>query len=186
MLPSGDDAAIAIADAIGGTSANFVNMMNLSAQRLHLTQTHFINADGLTYYKTQPGKTTQSQASFNSTSASDLVHLARYALNNQSFAQIVRLQQFILPVTPEHHAYDWLTTNTLLATYIGTTGIKTGYTVEAGYVLVFSATNGNHHLIGVVMHEKDNKQRVADATALLNWGFALPLLPPPPTPTPSS
>jgi D-alanyl-D-alanine carboxypeptidase (penicillin-binding protein 5/6) len=185
LLPSGDDAAIAIADALGGTSANFVHTMNLYAQRLHLTQTHFINPDGLTYYKTQPGQKTQ-QASFNYTTAFDLVRLARYALNNQMFAQIVRLQQFILPATPEHHAYDWLTTNDLLATYIGATGIKTGYTVEAGYVLVFAAVNGNHHLIGVVMHEKDDHRRVADATALLNWGFALPLLPPPPTPTPAS
>lgn len=185
MLPSGDDAAIAIADAVGGTPANFVNMMNLYAQRLHLTKTHFINPDGLTYYQTQPGQTTQGQPSFNYTTASDLVHLAHYALNNQIFAQIVRLQQFILPATPDHHAYNWETTNNLLATYIGTTGIKTGYTVEAGYVLVFSATNGNHHLVGAVMQEKDDNQRVADATALLNWGFALPLLPPP-TPTPSS
>jgi D-alanyl-D-alanine carboxypeptidase (penicillin-binding protein 5/6) len=185
MLPSGDDAAIAIADALAGSSANFVNTMNLYAQRLHLTQTHFINPDGLTYYKTPPGQKTQ-QASFNDTSASDLVHLARYALHNQTFSQIVRLQQFILPATSEHHAYDWLTTNNLLATYIGTTGIKTGYTIEAGYVLVFSATNGNHHLIGVVLHDKNDNQRVADATALLNWGFALPLLPPPPTPTPAS
>lgn len=182
MLPSGDDAAMAIADAVGGTSANFVNMMNLYAQRFHLTRTHFINPDGLTYYTKQPGQKTQGQPSFNYTAASDLVHLARYAMNNQIFAQIVRLQQFVLPATPEHHTYDWLTTNNLLATYIGAIGIKTGHTVEAGYILVFSATNANHHLIGVVMHEKDDKTRVADATALLNWGFALPLLPPPPTP----
>ena len=207
MLPSGDDAAISIADAVGGTTTNFVNMMNLYAQRLHLTQTHFINPDGLTYYQTQSGQTpqsqptpglapqdqpipsgqtTQGQPSFNYTTAFDLVKLARYALDNQTFAQIVRLQRFILPATPDHHAYDWATTNNLLATYIGTTGIKTGYTVEAGYVLVFSATNGNHRLLGVVMQETDDNQRVADATALLNWGFALPLLPPPPTPTPSS
>jgi D-alanyl-D-alanine carboxypeptidase (penicillin-binding protein 5/6) len=183
LLPSGDDAAIAIADSVGGTSANFVNMMNIYAQRLHLTQTHFINPDGLTYYKTQPGKPTQ--ASFNYSTASDLAHLAHYALNNPIFAQVVRLQQFILPATSEHHAYDWVTTNDLLATYMGTTGVKTGYTVEAGYVLVFSATDNNHHLVGVVMHEKNDNQRVADATALLNWGFSLPLLPPP-TPTPSS
>lgn len=186
MLPSGDDAAIAIADAVGGTPTSFVNMMNLYAQRLHLTQTHFINPDGLTYYQTTQGQTTQGQTTqgqpnFNYTTASDLVHLAHYALNNPIFAQIVHLQRFMLPATPDHHAYDWETTNNLLATYIGTTGIKTGYTVEAGYVLVFSATNGNHHLVGAVMQEKDDNQRVADATALLNWGFALPLLPPPPS-----
>jgi serine-type D-Ala-D-Ala carboxypeptidase (penicillin-binding protein 5/6) len=200
MLPSGDDAAIAIADAVGGggSQANFVNMMNLYAQHLHLTQTHFINADGLTYYQTpqasqtpqanqtpQPGQTTQCQADFNYTTAFDLVKLARYALNNQIFAQMVQLQWYILPANADHHRYVWATTNDLLASYAGVTGIKTGHTIEAGYVLVFSATNGNHHLIGVVMQEKDTDQRVADAIALLNWGFALPLLPPP-TPTPSS
>jgi serine-type D-Ala-D-Ala carboxypeptidase (penicillin-binding protein 5/6) len=185
MLPSGDDAAIAIADAVGGTTANFVNMMNLYAQHLHLTQTHFINPDGLTYYQTQPGQTSQGQPIFNYTTAFDLVKLARYALNNQIFAQIVQLQWYIFPANSDHHRYVWATTNDLLASYAGVTGIKTGHTIEAGYVLVFSATNGNHHLIGVVMQEKDIDQRVADAITLLNWGFALPLLPPP-TPTPSS
>jgi D-alanyl-D-alanine carboxypeptidase (penicillin-binding protein 5/6) len=178
LLPSGDDAAIAIAETVGGTTANFVNMMNLFAQRLHLTQTHYINPDGLTY------KTPQGQPDPNHyTTAADLVQLTRYALNNQIFAQIVRLQRYVLPASPEHHSYVWETTNNLLATYAGTTGVKTGYTVEAGYVLVFAATSANHHLIGVVMQEKDDKQRLADAKTLLDWGFALPLLPPP-TPTP--
>ncbi|MBV9228246.1 MAG: D-alanyl-D-alanine carboxypeptidase, partial [Chloroflexi bacterium] len=153
LLPSGDDAAIAIADAVGGTTANFVNMMNLTARQLHLTQTHYINPDGLTY------KTPQGQPDPNHyTTASDLAQLAHYALNNQIFAQIVQLQRYVLPASPDHHAYVWDTTNNLLSTYAGATGVKTGYTVEAGYVLVFSATNANHHLIGVVMQEKDDKQ----------------------------
>jgi D-alanyl-D-alanine carboxypeptidase (penicillin-binding protein 5/6) len=184
MLPSGDDAAIAIADAVGGTTANFVNMMNLYAQQLHLTQTHYINPDGLTYYQTQQGKISQGQPEMNYTTAADLVKLAHYALNNQIFAQMVQLQWYILPANSEHHRYVWATTNDLLASYAGIIGIKTGHTVEAGYVLVFAATNANHHLIGVVMQEKDDNQRLVDATSLLNWGFALPLLPPP-TPTPS-
>src|SRR5947209_6579438 len=50
LLPSGDDAAVAIADALGGTPQNFVNTMNLYALRLHLFSTHYINSDGLTYY----------------------------------------------------------------------------------------------------------------------------------------
>jgi serine-type D-Ala-D-Ala carboxypeptidase (penicillin-binding protein 5/6) len=173
MLPSGDDAAIAIADAVGGTTSNFVQMMNMFAHRLHLTQTHYINPDGLTYL-TPRGQPDPNQY----TSAGDLAHLTRFAMANPFFAQLIELQHFVLPASTVHHAYTWDSINTLLSTYPGTTGVKTGYTVEAGYCLVFAATRGGHHLIGVVLHEPDAAQRFADASMLLDWGFALPLLPP--------
>ena len=87
MLPSGDDASIAIAGAVGGSTANFVNLMNLFAYRLHLFQTHYINPDGVTYYdangKSIPGHYTTPY---------DLVRLASYALTIPLFAQIVRTQ----------------------------------------------------------------------------------------------
>src|SRR6266571_3701531 len=173
MLPSGDDAAIAIADAVGGTTSNFVRTMNLFAKRLHLTQTHYINPDGLTYLTPQ-GRPDPNQYS----SAADLAHLTRFAMANPFFAQLVELQHYILPASAVHHAYTWDSINTLLSTYPGATGVKTGYTMEAGYCLVFAATNGQHHLIGVLLHEPNAAQRFADARTLLNWGFALPLLPP--------
>ena len=173
MLPSGDDAAIAIADAVGGTTSNFVRTMNLFARRLHLSQTHYINPDGLTYLTPQ-GRPDPNQYS----SAADLAHLTRYAMANPFFAQLVELQHYDLPATAVHHAYTWDSINTLLSTYPGATGVKTGYTVEAGYCLVFAATNGQHHLIGVLLHEPNAVQRFTDARTLLNWGFALPLLPP--------
>jgi len=173
MLPSGDDAAIAIADAVGGTTSNFVRTMNLFAKRLHLTQTHYINPDGLTYLTPQ-GRPDPNQYS----SAADVAHLTRFAMANPFFAQLVELQHYVLPASAVHHAYTWDSINTLLSTYPGATGVKTGYTMEAGYCLVFAATNGQHHLIGVLLHEPDAAQRFADARTLLNWGFALPLLPP--------
>jgi D-alanyl-D-alanine carboxypeptidase (penicillin-binding protein 5/6) len=74
--------------------------------------------------------------------------------------------------------YIWDTTNTLLAGYQGATGIKTGYTVEAGYCLVFSATHADHHLLGVVLNDTGPAARFTDAQALLAWGFNLPLLAP--------
>jgi D-alanyl-D-alanine carboxypeptidase (penicillin-binding protein 5/6) len=178
MLPSGDDAAITIAEVVGGTTDHFVSMMNSYAHQLHLTQTHYINPDGLTYFTPQ-GKPNPDHY----TTAADLARLTRYALNNPLFAQIVQLQHFVLPATSLHHAYVWDTTNTLLSTYPGATGIKTGYTVEAGYCLVFSAYNSGHRLIGVLLQDKDANQRFVDAQTLLDWGFNLPLLPPPPTPT---
>ncbi len=173
MLPSGDDAAIAIADAVGGTTSNFVRTMNLFAQRLHLSQTHYINPDGLTYLTPQ-GQPDPNQY----TSAADLAHLTRYAMANPLFAQLVELQHYVLPASAMHHAYTWDSIDSLLSSYPGATGVKTGYTMEAGYCLVFAATNGGHHLIGVVLHEPDAAQRFADARELLDWGFALPLLPP--------
>src|SRR6266568_4862645 len=175
MLPSGDDAAIAIADAVAGTPANFVRTMNNYAHKLHLTQTHYINPDGLTYL------TPQNQPDPNHySSAADLVQLTRYAMANPFFAQIVQLEHYVLPATSLHHAYTWDTTDTLLSTYAGATGVKTGYTPEAGYCLVFSATSAGHHLIGAVLGDKDSDQRFSDARTLLDWGFALPLLPPTP------
>ncbi len=175
MLPSGDDAAIAIADAVGGSTDNFVNMMNLFAYRLHLFQTHYINPDGLTYYNAN-----RQPVPGHYTTAYDLVRLASYAMSIPLFAQIVRTQHYSLPATMTHHSYTWDNTNLLLTTYSGATGIKTGFTLEAGECLVFSATRSGHHLIGVVFHSIDANHRFSDAKTLLNWGFALPLLPPAP------
>ena len=173
MLPSGDDAAIAVADAVGGTTSNFVRTMNLFAHQLHLTQTHYINPDGLTYMTPQ-GQPDPNQY----TSAGDLVRLTRSAMTNPLFAQLVELQHYVLPASTFHHAYTWNSIDTLLSSYPGATGVKTGYTVEAGYCLVFSATSGGHHLIGALLHEPDADQRFIDARTLLDWGFALPLRPP--------
>lgn len=170
MLPSGDDAAIAIANAVGGTSQNFVRMMNLFAYRLRLFQTHYYNPDGLTYYgaggNPLPG---------HYTTAYDLARLAQYAMSIPLFSQIVSTKQYKVPASATNHAYTWTNINELLTGYTGATGIKTGYTLEAGGCLVFSATRNGHHLIGVVMHSIDEPHRFSDAKVLLNWGFALPV-----------
>jgi D-alanyl-D-alanine carboxypeptidase (penicillin-binding protein 5/6) len=179
MLPSGDDAAISIADAVAGSPAKFVDIMNQYTQRLHLTQTHYINPDGLTYLTPQ-GKPDPNHY----TSTADLAQLTRTAMNNPLFAQIVALQEYKLAPTADHHGYDWLTTNTLLSIYPGAIGIKTGFTPEAGYCLVFSAISGGQRLIGTILNDSttDPNARFTDAEKLLDWGFALPLRPPPPTP----
>ena len=184
LLPSGDDAAIAIADGVAGSPANFVRIMNAVAYRLHLYQTHYINPDGLTYYSDQAHTIPLPE---NQTSAYDLVRLAHDAMQLPLFAQIVGTVTYALPATSTHHAYTWLNTNDLLSAtaldgipadvYPGTTGIKTGFTLEAGYCLVFSATRNTHHLIGVVLFSTNTKyhQRFVDAKALLDWGFGLPV-----------
>jgi len=180
LLPSGDDAAIAIADGISGNMETFVNVMNIYAYRLHLFQTHFINPDGLTYFSAQnkplPG---------HYTTAYDLLRLTQYAMSLPLFAEIVKTTQYTLAPGAHNHGYTWTTLNALLTrealddpginAYPGATGIKTGWTPEAGGCLVFSATRNGHHLIGVVLHSADQRQRFLDAITLLNWGFGLPL-----------
>ncbi len=167
LLPSGDDAAYAIADELGGTRANFVQRMNLFAYRLHLFQTHYDNPDGLTLDDNLQHYTT----------ARDLATLTQYAMHIPLFAQIVQSQHYTFSTA--QHIYKWDNTNKLLATYNGMTGVKTGHTDAAGYCLVFAATRANHHLIGVLLNSPSELQRNNDVTTLLNWGFALPLRPPP-------
>ncbi|GAC1391074.1 MAG: hypothetical protein NVSMB38_10530 [Ktedonobacteraceae bacterium] len=170
LLPSGDDAAIAIADDLAGSPDKFVQRMNLFAHRLHLYQTHYTNPDGLT----PDGQTNPNHY----TTAADLVRLARYAMSLPLFAQIVQKQTYTLEATALHHRYTWTTTNDLLGAYTGVTGIKTGHTEEAGYCLVFSAMRAGHHLMGVVLHSNTVQDRFNDTKALLDWGFSLPMLPP--------
>ncbi len=170
LLPSGDDAAIAIADGLAGSSGKFVQRMNLFAYRLHLYQTHYTNPDGLT-----PDNETNPN---HYTTAADLVRLARYAMSLPLFAQIVQTPTYTLAANGQHHKYTWKTTNDLLSTYPGMIGIKTGHTVEAGWCLLFAATRAGHHLVGVVLHSDTSQGRFDDAKVLLNWGFSLPMLPP--------
>lgn len=161
LLPSGDDAAVAIADGLAGSQAGFVQWMNQEALQLHLTHTHYGNVDGLfsdNHY----------------TTAHELAVLARYALRQPLFAQIVQTRMYQPSPAGTHQAHSWVNTNNLLWTYAGATGVKTGYTGDAGPCLVFSATRGGHHLIGVVLHTSTEASRFSDAQKLLDWGFGLP------------
>lgn len=168
MLPSGDDAAMTIARTLGnGSVETFVQRMNLFAYRLHLFQTHYSNADGLTLKDDETHYTT----------AADLARLTRYALTVPLFAKIVQTKTYTVPPTAYHRKYTWSNTNKLLTSYTGTFGVKTGYTFAAGYCLVFAATRNGHRLLGVVLNSTSEAQRNKDATTLLSWGFALPVLP---------
>jgi len=175
MLPSGDDAAIAIADGVGGSQAHFVALMNLEAGLLGLSHTHYANPHGLD----APG---------HYTSASDLVRLTEFAMQSPTFAKIVATPSKILPATATHHTFNLVNTNELLPTqpfaYPGAIGIKTGYTGGAGYCLVFMAKRPSGTLIGVTLGEPTYNGRFTDATAMLNWGYQV--LSPTPTVTPGA
>lgn len=167
LVPSGDDAATVIADALAGSPEQFVQRMNLFTVRLRLFQTHYTNADGLTLdFQTNTE---------HYTSAADLVRLTTYAMKNPLFAQIVRTKSYTLAANAQHGAHTWNTTNDLLASYNGMLGIKTGHTWEAGYCLVFAAERNGHHLIGAILNTPTPETRNSDTRKLLDWGFALPM-----------
>jgi D-alanyl-D-alanine carboxypeptidase (penicillin-binding protein 5/6) len=159
LLPSGCDAAIVIAHAVGGTTANFVTMMNNEAQQLGLKDTHFTSPFGALPDANQY------------TSVADLVKLARFAMAIPLFAQIVGQTYYELKATINHHDYPWQNTNDLLEMYPGANGIKTGNTSAAGYCLVFSATRDGHLLIGAELGAPDFPTLYRDATNLLNLGY---------------
>jgi D-alanyl-D-alanine carboxypeptidase (penicillin-binding protein 5/6) len=163
LLPSGCDAAYALAKAYGPGLTAFIATMNTTAQRMGLAHTHFSNFDGL------PWPTERSTYS----TPRDLIALGQAAMQYPVLRSIVDQQTYALAATPRHHAYLWHTTNMLLPDYPGTIGIKTGSTNAAGYCLLFEARENGQVLIGVVLHSSRSNDMAAfsDATKILNWGF---------------
>lgn len=160
LLPSGADAATALADYVSGSTPAFVQAMNNKAAALGLTNTHFVDPDGLTI-----------DGTVSTTSAVDLTNLANYALGNATFATIVQQTAHDLPATQFHHKYHWDTTNGLLTSFPGVIGVKTGHSSVAGYCLAFAASRNGHYLIGAILGSSQEEQRNIDVGNLLNWGF---------------
>ncbi|WP_196603121.1 D-alanyl-D-alanine carboxypeptidase family protein [Pectinatus frisingensis] len=158
MLVSGNDAAVAIADAISGNTTAFAAVMNQKAQQIGAINSHFANPNGLpdpNHYST----------------ARDMAKIAQYAYRNKEFRKIVTVQeQEIHWLTPNKKmVFD--NTNHLLWDYPGANGIKTGYTDEAGGCLTASATRNGVTLIAVVMHTDDGEERFTETRQLLDYGF---------------
>lgn len=163
LLPSGCDAAFALARAYGPGWRAFVRKMNRAAKRLGMTATHFANFDGL------PWPTEHSTYS----TPRDLIRLGRAAMRLPTFRNIVRQRSHSIGATAQHHRYHWRSTNLLLGHYRGLVGIKTGSTDAAGYCLLFEARRSRRTLIGVVLDSSsvDPKTRFSDASRILDWGF---------------
>ncbi len=155
LLVSGNDAAVAIADAVSGNQANFVAMMNTKAQQLGLLDTHYMNPHGLL----DPNQYT---------SARDLAILGKYALSNPIIHQISGTQTYTIPQGNNHPQRTLYSDNQFLWWYPGVDGGKPGYDGATDFVQVISATHNNHHLISVVMHTNN---WWTDERDLLNWGF---------------
>ena len=165
LLPSGNDAAFALAGTYGPGWRAFVRKMNATAQALGMRRTHFANFDGL------PWPTEHTTYS----TPGDLIILGRAAMRLAAFREIVAQRTHYLAPTPQHHAYFWKNTNQLLGSYAGAFGIKTGFTHGAGYSLLFEARRHGRTLIGVVLDSSgtDPTAPFTAARRLLNWGFAV-------------
>jgi D-alanyl-D-alanine carboxypeptidase (penicillin-binding protein 5/6) len=163
LLPSGADAAYALAKAYGPGLGAFVTKMNATARLLGMTRTHFSNFDGLPY------PTPYS----NYSTAANLLVLGRAAMRLPAFRSVVDQRAYRLTAGSGHHAYRWKNLNTLLGRYRGAIGIKPGYTGAAGQCLLFEATRNGHSVIGVTLHSPGSISTVnpADATRILNWAF---------------
>lgn len=157
LVHSGNDAATALAEHVGGTQAAFVERMNEKAQELDLKETRFTNPHGLD----EPG---------HHTSARDLATLARYALEIPEFRRIVRMPSMTLVGGRGERRFE--NSNKLIGSYAGATGVKTGWTDKAGYCLAASAERDGVSLVCVVLGTRSETERIVEARALLDWGFA--------------
>lgn len=153
LLESGNDACVAIAEHLAGSEEAFSRLQNTKARAIGAWDTHFVNPHGLP----DPNHWT---------TAYDLACIARYALRNRKFQEIVRAREKALEGPGGPRAF--VSTNRLLWSYSGADGVKTGTTAEAGQCLVASATRGGRQLVAVVLHSDD---RWSDATALLDFGY---------------
>ncbi len=165
LLPSGADAAYTLADAYGPGVAAFIARMNSTAARMGMTHTHFTSPDGLPY---PTGTSTYS-------TPSDLLALGLAAMRHPAFRSIVDLRFYHLPKGPGHHQYWWDNPNERIGSYPGATGIKTGYTDDAGHCLLFEAIRNGRALIGVVLDSPATGPAAGaqDAERMLNWAFQL-------------
>lgn len=155
LLRSGNDAAHAIAEGVGGDVPRYMEWENEAAAEMGARQTHFVNPHGLT-------------AAHHFTSAQDLAIIGRTALSDPQIARIVQSAELLFE-REGGGSRPIRNTNSLLGSYLGADGAKTGTTSSAGKCLVASATRGDVRLIAVVLHGGD---RYGAARALLDYGFS--------------
>jgi serine-type D-Ala-D-Ala carboxypeptidase (penicillin-binding protein 5/6) len=157
LLESANDAAVTLADGIAGSRSAFVSEMNSRAAQLGLTETHYANPIGLD----DPG---------NYSSARDLSKLAATLMQRPSFARVVDREQALLRSGSHRRLIE--NRNLLVGRYPFVDGVKTGHTIDAGYVLVGAADDHGARVISVVMGEPSEAARDADTLALLRWGLS--------------
>jgi len=158
LIKSANDAAVAVAEKVGGSVEATVRMMNARARSLGMTSTAYNTVDGL------PPRPTRD---VDQTSARDLATLARAIINGTDLLKWSGLEQadFDGGVCVLHN------TNHLIGHFDGCDGLKTGFTYQAGFNLTATARRGNLRLVSVVLGAPSNGQRFAQSAKLLEWGF---------------
>jgi D-alanyl-D-alanine carboxypeptidase (penicillin-binding protein 5/6) len=156
-LHSANDAAVAVAEAVAGNEASFVQLMNAAAEELGMDNTKYLDCTGLTdegHYST----------------AADTAKLA-LALT-RTYPEIFEFTTKIYePFREGEHQVDLYNRNKLIQYYSGATGLKTGFTTLAGHCLAATAERDGFSLVSVVMGAPDTNARFADSTKLLDYGF---------------
>lgn len=158
MLRSGNDAAQAIAEAVGGSIEGFVYMMNQKAEEIGMENTRFSNPHGL------DGKDMEHYSS-----AYDMALLTKYAMQNPLYQKISGTEVYRAPNSEESWDYVWKNKNKLLTSlYEYSTGGKTGFTKKAGRTLVSTASKDGMDLIAVTIRDGDDWN---DHMNLFNFAF---------------
>ncbi|HEX6221856.1 MAG TPA: D-alanyl-D-alanine carboxypeptidase family protein [Acidimicrobiia bacterium] len=158
IVRSGNDAAAAIAEHIGGSIDGFVEMMNERAVELGMENTRFANPNGL-------------DASGHYSSARDMLILSRQAMSMPEFAELARSRVLVFPDTPNGTQRTATNTNRILSSYEGVIGVKTGETPNAGLTYVGAAERDGRRLYAVVFRSVGQRAHFADVIALYDWAF---------------
>ena len=156
MLRSGNDAAVALAEHVGGSIEGFVKLMNDKAKELGLNNTNFVTPHGLDNDE-------------HYTTAYELALITDYALDNEKFAQIVNTKNATIYINGVARTIS--NTNELLGNLNGVNGVKTGFTGNAGRCLVTSCTRNANQIITVVLGADTKKQRTQDSIKLIEYAF---------------
>lgn len=141
MLRSGNDAAIQIANSVGGSMDGFVKLMNETAESIGMKKTKFINSSGLE----------ESNGEGNMSTSYDMALLMSEAMKNEDFRKIVSTKEKL--VKTNYKTYLWYNKNKLLKTYEYCTGGKTGFTEKARRTLVTTASKDNMNLVVVTLND---------------------------------
>ena len=165
LIPSANDAAVALAEHISGSVEEFANLMNNKAKEIGCLNTHFVNPNGVhneNHYST----------------AYDLALIGRYAMKFDDIMRIAKVNQYTLPKTNKYNEENRIfnATNGLITEndkyyYPNATGLKTGYTDKAGYCIVATAERDGIELIEVVLGSNTIKERYEDCIKLFDYGF---------------
>lgn len=156
MLCSGNDAAVALAEYVGGNINGFSNLMNSKVSELGLISTHFVTPHGL-------------DNDDHYTTAYELALITNYALKNETFRNIVGTKNYTISIN--NYTKNLSNTNELLGNLDGVYGVKTGFTNGANRCLVTSIKRDNMDLICIVLGADTKKDRTKDSISLIKYVF---------------